>query len=160
SGMLEREQQYRDLEPEVRDAWTVAAVKALKDALAERRKLEEDIKGALDRLDKQVKEKKEKETAAADEVAKEEENKEAENKRINAAIQQMQSELEAVRYEHEVVQQKVTEISRELSKVKEVVPQGRIIHADTPTRTALIDLGTRAGVRRGMTFDIYSGMYR
>ncbi len=159
-GMEQREKEYQDLAPEVKKAWTEDAVKALNEYKADRKKQEEDIKGALERLDKQVKEKKEKEAAAADELAKEEEIREAEIKRIASEVTKMTQELEAVRYEHEETQQKVTEISRDLSKVKDVVSQGKIVIADGKTRTALIDIGTRAGVRKGMTFDIYSGMYR
>ncbi len=159
-GVAELQKQYDDLAPDLKKIWTEDVVKVLNDSKTDRLKQEEDIKGGVDRLNKQRKEKVDKETAADAEQKQEEANKETEIKKISQERSKMTQDLDAVRLEHEGLQQKVTEVSRDLSKVRDVVSQGRIISADSVSKTAVIDIGTRNGVRKGMTFDIYDAGHR
>ncbi len=184
-GVKQLEDKYKELEPGLRKAWTEDAVKALNDSKKEREQSDADIEGALKRLATQRAEKVEKETAAAKDLAQEEGTRETELKKIAQENAKMSLDLERVRFEHESVQQKVTEVSRNLSKVKSVIPQGRIIGSeraesingvkltlmikgkpvpepkpiDPKYKVAFIDLGTRNGVRNGMTFEVYSGRH-
>ena len=159
-GMDELEKKYQDLQQMVSDAWTKDAVAALNLSKKDREQQEADIVGALKRLADQRKEKEEKESAAVKDLEQEEATKETELKKIAQESAKMTQDLENVRFEHESTQQKVTEVSRDLSKVKEIVKQGTIVGADKNAKIAYIDLGTRQGVRNGMVFDIYSGMVR
>ena len=184
-GLKQLEDKYKALEPDVKKAWTEDAVKTLNDTKKEREQGDVDIVGALKRLSDQRKDKEEKEAAAAKDLAQEEATRETELKKIAQEQSKMTQDLERVRYEHESVQQKVTEVSRNLSKVKDVVAQGMIIGGeqakaangvkltytingktlpdpkpiDPKFKVAFIDLGTRQGVRNGMNFNVYSGKH-
>ena len=159
-GMDELEKKYQDLQQSVADAWTKDAVAALNLSKKDREQQEADMTGALKRLADQRKEKEDKEGAAIKDLEQEESTKETELKKIAQETSKMTQDLETVRFEHEATQQKVTEVSRDLSKVKAIVKQGLIVGADKNAKIAYIDLGTRSGVRNGMLFDIYSGMHR
>ncbi|MEI6234756.1 MAG: BRCT domain-containing protein [Planctomycetota bacterium] len=183
-GVVQIEEKYKAVEPEVRKAWTQEAVDALNQSKKDREQGETDITAAKKRLAEARKEKEEKEVASAKDLAQEEATKETELKKIAQESSKMTQDYEAVRYQHEVTQQKVTEVSRNLSKVKAIVSQGKILGRETDAavvtnfknsknksaqpsteidprwKIAFIDLGTRNGVRNGMNFDIYSGSSR
>jgi hypothetical protein len=156
-GMQERLDQFEKLGPEVEKAWSSEAGPAWKALYEGWDKQSQDLNKQLENLKTQRDEKEKAVLAAAAELATEENNREVEISKIAKEKAKNAQELEGVRIEHEAAQQKVTEISREYSKVKKPVAQGKIMQADPSTKIAVINIGAAQGVRKGMTFEVYDG---
>ncbi|HLX64878.1 MAG TPA: BRCT domain-containing protein [Planctomycetota bacterium] len=159
-GMKQRVEQYEKLEPEVTKKWKEDAKKAWEELYGNWVKQSDDLNKQLENLRNQKKEKEEKIAAAQADYDQEVQNHETEMKKIAQAKAKNAQELEAVRYEHEETQNKITELTREYSKVKTPVKQGEIISSDTIAKTAVINVGAAQGVRKGMLFEIYSASNR
>jgi hypothetical protein len=71
----------------------------------------------------------------------------------------MSDELSGIRFEQEEVLDKRAKITRDIQAQHDVIPQGKVVHADEAVKIAVIDIGSLQGVRRGMIFDVYSGAH-
>src|SRR5207244_263717 len=65
-----------------------------------------------------------------------------------------------VRNDEEELIHKVGKVTREIQTPKEIVPQGKIIAASDSLKIVTINLGNQHGIRKGMVFNVYSGIHQ
>ena len=150
---------YEDMQKQLDDKWPVAEA-TWKKLYVDWEQQNKNIAAAEERLAAQVKEKASKVTEASDALTKALSDEDLKRKEATVTLKSHSDELVEVRNEEEEVLNKVTGVTREIRAAKKVSPQGKVIHANDALKTATIDLGANQGVRRGMIFDVYSGVHQ
>ncbi len=150
---------YEDMQKGLDEAWPKAEG-TWKKLYVDWEQQNKNIASAEERLAAQVKEKASKVTEAADALTKALSDEDTARKKATVEFKTHSDELIEVRNEEEEVLNKVTGVTREIRAAKKVYPQGKVIHANDALKVVTIDLGGNQGVRRGMIFDVYSGVHQ
>ena len=157
-GSKQREVLYDKKGEEIEPKWKGAADK-WKTTFDDWKKLNGDIDGAFTRLKEQNAKKNEETAKARTERDTEENNEDVARKEIVANRKTMSDEIGTIRAAHEEVLDKISNVTREIRKSKAVTPQAKVLAADEDMHTVSVDIGAIHGVRKGMQFDLYSGIH-
>ena len=114
------------------------------------------ITAALGRLNKDKKEKDEKIATAEVDLENELKNEETTKVKSVADRKEMDKELSDLREQHEVVTDRLEAVTRETRAVSKVVKQGELVYVARDLKLVTINLGSVAGLRKGLRFDVYS----
>ena len=158
-GTDSRKVLYEDMQKQLDDKWPVAE-STWKKLYADWEQQNKNINSADERLAAQVKEKNSKVVESQEALIKALADEDLKRRESTKTYKEHSDDLINVRNEEEEVLNKVTSVTREIRSPKTVVKQGKVIQAADALKTLTIDLGSNQGVRRGMHFDVYSGVHQ
>jgi NAD-dependent DNA ligase len=158
-GTDSRKVLYEDMQKQLDDKWPVAE-STWKKLYADWELQNKNIAAADERLASQVKEKNSKVVESQEALTKALSDEDLKRHEATKTYKEHSDDLINVRNEEEEVLNKVTSVTREIRSPKKVVKQGKVIQAADALKTVTIDLGSNQGVRRGMHFDVYSGVHQ
>lgn len=150
---------YEDMQKQLDDKWPVAEA-TWKKLYVDWEQQNKNINSAEERLASQVKEKASKVAEASEALTKALSDEDLKRKESAQTLKTHSDELIDVRNEEEEVLNKVQGVTREIRAAKKVYPQGKVIHSTDALKYVSIDLGANHGIRRGMVFDVYSGVHQ
>lgn len=154
----ERQALYEGREKELDQKWPVAQAK-WKTLFEDWSKHEGNIKAALVQLNKKIALKEQSIATAQIELEQELKNEDTERMKAVNERKEYATTLSQSHFEHEDILDKVASVTRDASKSKTIVSQGKIVHAADDLHTVTIDLGSMQGVQKGMQFAVYSGAH-
>ena len=150
---------YENMEPQLNEKWPVAEA-TWKKLYLDWESQNKNIAQADERMKAQFKEKDTKVAEAQADLKKALEDEDTKRKEAAKAYKDHSEELTTVRNDEEEIINKVTQVTREIRSPKNVVPQGKIIQASEPLKIVTINLGSVHGIRKGLQFDVYSGVHQ
>ena len=158
-GVDSRKQLYEDKQKPLDEKWPLAEA-TWKKLYADWETQNKNIVSAEDRWKEQLKKKDQTIAEATEALKKSLEDEDLKRKESTKTRKDHSDELVSVRNDEEELIHKVTEVTREIRSPKEVVPQGKIILASDSLKIVAINLGYEQGIRKGMTFNVYSGVHQ
>jgi NAD-dependent DNA ligase len=156
SGVTQRKTLYGEKEAEL-NAKRPAAEAKWKALYEEWRTLNKNIQEAQKKLKDQAAEKETRTAEAQAELERELATERTEVQKIGEERKKTLDEIAHIRYSHEQVLEKVSEVSRETRKARTIEPQGQVIHADNALKLVTVNAGRDRGIRKGLRFDVYAG---